>query len=67
MELQPHQQRVVTEKTELDEKISALLKFFDSPIFTGLPVEEMDRLLEQYKLMAGYSEILRRRIQAFTA
>ena len=67
MELQPHQQRVVTEKAELDEKLNALQKFWKSPIFDGLPVEEKQRLLKQGGLMMGYSAVLGDRIAAFTA
>lgn len=67
MELQPHQQRVVTEKAELDEKLSALQKFWNSATFEGLPVEEKQRLLKQGGLMMGYSAVLGERIRAFTA
>ena len=36
MTLQPHQQRVVDEKRDLDEKLEKLNAFFGSPIFAGL-------------------------------
>ena len=38
--MQPHQQRVVDEKTELDEKLTKLLAFFQTQTFTGLAEAE---------------------------
>jgi len=68
MELQPHQQRVVDEKTELDTKLQALGKFIaDNPIYAGLSVDERQRLRRQYDAMTQYSGILGERIRAFSA
>jgi hypothetical protein len=65
--LQPHQQRVVTEKTELDSKATALSQFIGySPIFETLDSAEQERLREQNDIMWQYSEILGARIAAFT-
>jgi hypothetical protein len=45
--LQPHQQRVVDEKTELDTKATALSQFIGhSPIFGTLAPSEQERLKE---------------------
>ena len=64
--LQPHQQRVVTEKAELDEKANALSNFIGhSPIFETLDAAEQERLKEQNDVMWKYSEILGARIAAF--
>ncbi len=64
--LQPHQQRVVTEKVELDEKAKALSEFIGhSPIFETLDPAEQERLKEQNEIMWQYSEILGARIAAF--
>jgi hypothetical protein len=63
--LQPHQQRVVDEKAELDTKMLALLKFVDTPIFTGLATDEQRRLRSQYSAMHMYSSVLAERIKAF--
>jgi hypothetical protein len=64
--LQPHQQRVVTEKQELDEKIDKLKAFImESPIYQKLPDDERQRLNHQYDVMVEYSRILRARIEAF--
>lgn len=66
MELQPHQQRVVEEKAELDKKAKALSQFIGhSPIFDTLDAAEQERLKEQNDVMWQYSEILGARIAAF--
>ncbi len=63
----PHQERVVTEKAELDEKLTALRAFCSQHggIFDSLPTEEKQRLTEQEGHMAAYSNVLARRIAAF--
>lgn len=64
--MQPHQQRVVDEKTELDTKASALSQFIGhSPIFETLDAAEQERLKVQNDLMWQYSEVLGARIAAF--
>jgi len=61
----PHQQRVVDEKTELDEKLTKLEAFFKTAIFMGLDSKEQDRLMRQSTYMNSYSEVLRERIDNF--
>ena len=65
--LAPHQQRVVQEKEELDEKLSKLSAFIDSPNFTITVKDENEiaRLVCQEEIMKDYSEILAERIAAF--
>ena len=65
--LAPHQQRVVQEKEELDEKLSKLSAFIDSPDFTITVKDENEiaRLVCQEEIMKDYSEILAERIAAF--
>ncbi len=41
----PHQQRVVDEKTEMDDRRAKLTAFYEAPIFHGLPESEQTRLL----------------------
>jgi hypothetical protein len=67
MELQPHQQRVVTEKAELDDKLAKLGAFGSTPLFASLPADEQGRLNRQHSLMEQYSAVLGERIAAFTA
>lgn len=63
--LQPHQQRVVVERDELSEKLTKLLAFFQTPIFTRLPEAEQSRLQNQARFMDGYAAVLEERIAAF--
>jgi len=67
MTIQPHQQRVINEKAELDKKAIALSEFIGTnPVFETLPQDERVRLREQCEIMWQYSEILGERIAAFT-
>ena len=64
--MQPHQQRVVNEKKELNEKLDSLIAFIEtSPIFKNLPADERERLGRQFDVMTEYSNILSQRIAAF--
>ena len=66
--LQPHEERVITEKRELDEKLAKLKAFcFDpgSPIFRALTPADRDLLEDQYTAMEQYSTILGKRIDRF--
>ncbi len=64
--MEPHQQRVVDEKLELDEKATKLSNFIGSnPIFANIDAAEQERLREQCEIMWQYSEILGKRIAAF--
>jgi hypothetical protein len=61
----PHQERVVVEKKELDEKLDKLKSFLEQPLFRSLPLDEQGRLHHQCDAMEDYSEILGARIEAF--
>jgi hypothetical protein len=66
----PHQQRVVTEKAELEEKLGKLRTFFNSSTYAEMADtqsgrDEQDRLQEQADIMGRYIAILRGRIAAF--
>lgn len=68
--LQPHQQRVVDEKAELDDRIGKLGAFIGDigefgPVFRTLPDAEKLRLYAQYRVMRELSAILGDRIDAF--
>ena len=63
--LLPHQQRVVEEKYELDQKLCKLLPFFQTEVFSSLPEAERSRLRNQARFMDGYSAVLGERIAAF--
>lgn len=64
--MQPYQQRVVEEKSELDKKIKALNTFIMTTNFSTLDPKEQDRLLGQVSAMEIYTAILGERIAAFT-
>jgi hypothetical protein len=62
----PHQQRVIDEKRELDEKLSKLGDFIEgNAIFATLPVSEQMDLKSQRVVMQTYSCILSDRIARF--
>lgn len=63
--LQPHQQRVVDEKAELDARLNALLAFTAGMLFATLDAAEQKRLRQQAAYMQAYSNILAQRIDAF--
>lgn len=64
--LLPHQQRVVDEKSELDEKAKKLSDFIgNNPIFDSIDPDEQERLKVQNDIMWIYSEILGERIAHF--
>lgn len=65
--MKPHQERVVIEKSELDEKLAKLRAFIalkNSP-FSDVPLAEMERLIRQCRIMEEYSKVLAERIEAF--
>jgi len=64
--MQPFQQRVVDEKTELDDKLQKLDAFGRTDFFQTLPPAEQGRLNRQHSVMEEYSRILGERIAAFT-
>ena len=65
--LPPHEQRVVDEKRELDERREKMTAFYSTSIFHGLFESEQSRLLRQGVTMRSYSEILGERIGAFAS
>lgn len=64
-ELAPHQQRVVDEKKELDEKREKLGTFKGTAFFATLPWQEQERLNTQAHIMTMCSAVLGERIAAF--
>ncbi|MFN9435251.1 MAG: crAss001_48 related protein [Planctomycetota bacterium] len=63
----PHQERVVQEKKELDEKLAKLDAFGRTDFYRTLPADEQGRLNRQHSVMEEYSRILGERIAAFPA
>ncbi len=65
--LAPHQQRVVTERAELVERLAKLHDFMQAPVFSALDNAERVRLRNQAHHMTGYADVLAERIAAFSA
>ena len=63
--MKPYQQRVVNERTELEEKLTKLNVFIADGVFEGLPEEERLRLARQAVAMKDYLDVLNERIAAF--
>lgn len=63
--MQPFQQRVIQEKAELDDKLSALTAFSHTTGWKDLPIAEHIRLHRQAEAMQEYSLVLGERIAAF--
>lgn len=61
----PHQERVVNEKAELDEKLSKLNTFLITETFFALDAGEKRRLYIQLHVMEQYSAVLADRIAHF--
>lgn len=63
--LAPHQQRVVDERADLEERREKLRAFIESsPVFDTLPEAERERLFRQHSCMADLTVILTQRINA---
>jgi hypothetical protein len=62
--LEPHQQRMIDEFSELSQRLTNLRRFFDTPHFKDLPEAERVRMKAQELFMAGYEDILSQRIAA---
>jgi hypothetical protein len=60
-----HQQRVVTERDELAEKITKLAAFLPTATYQRLADEEQTRLANQLDVMRLYCTVLNQRIDAF--
>lgn len=63
--MQPHQQRVVEERKELDIKRDKLTEFLKGDFFRTLPADEQERLNRQLAIMDSYSGVLAERIVHF--
>lgn len=64
-DLQPHQQRVIDERDELQERKSKLEPFFRTDTYHALDEAEQWRLCKQNRLMGEYLDVLNERIANF--
>lgn len=67
MPLQPHEERVIAERTELSEKCVKLEAFIVSDGFKVIDILDRNLLEEQYNAMTAYLDILDRRIERFAS
>lgn len=58
----PHQQRVIDEEKELNDKVSKLNNFIASELFKAVDSKEQDLLYQQFNAMSTYHNILKQRI-----
>lgn len=65
-ELEPHQQRVIEEISELIEKINNLSSFLKTDLAASLPLVEQRALNRQLAYMALYADVLNERIERFS-
>lgn len=63
--MKPRQERVVTEKTELDAKREKLAAFIGGDVYRTMDKTEQSRLNRQLEAMTLYATILGERIAAF--
>ena len=63
--MQPHQERVVQEQTDLNDKLIKLSAFLKGEMYKSLDPAEQQRLIAQADHMHNYNEILKMRIEAF--
>jgi hypothetical protein len=63
--MQPHEERVVAEKRELDDKIDKIYEFLYSETAEGLKEADAVLLVEQHHVMRLYSAVLGQRIARF--
>lgn len=61
----PYQQRVINERTELNEKLKKLNDFLKCSYFSELSSTIQSLLLVQSSVMSAYSQILTARIDLF--
>ena len=65
LNMTPHQQRVIDEQAELNEKLTKLYSFLETSLFNSLDENEKGRLKRQSVIMQSYFDILGERISAF--
>jgi hypothetical protein len=65
--MKPFIQRIVDEKTELDERARKLGDFVKSEKFHSLNSEMQSLMVEQYDVMKGYSVFLGKRLELLSA
>jgi hypothetical protein len=63
--MEAYQERVITERDQLSDKINKLRTFLLGAQFAGLPLADRHLLKRQFLVMEEYRDILNERIHAF--
>ena len=63
--MQPHEERVVIELSELSDKRTRLESFFSTSVFKAIPLDEQRRMQRQAIIMRLYEDVLDERIAHF--
>lgn len=64
--LEPHQQRVVAESKQLEDRLNKLQIFLRTDLYAGLPEEDRELLKMQADAMALYLGIINTRVAKFS-
>ena len=67
MTTKPHEQRVIAERADLDEKLTKLEAFLSTETFGNLDQADGALLTRQAKIMTDYVLVLDARIDRFSA
>lgn len=63
--LEPHQQRVLDELAQLEDRRTKLGTFINGKPFEDLPAKDRQLLIEQFGCMTTYTRILNERVRLF--
>ena len=64
MNLEPHHERMIVERTRLGDDLMKLFGFIDgNPKFTELSTDEQERMTRQMNAMAAYYDVLGERLE----
>lgn len=64
--LEPHEQRLITERSDLADRLQKLNSFLESPMAASICCEEHARLLRQQRYMTKYLAVLDERVVAIS-
>jgi hypothetical protein len=64
---EPHQQRVINEADELEQRLIKLKMFIENVSFNAINERQKGLLIRQAAMMNGYLDILKQRIEDWIA
>lgn len=66
MTIEPHELRVIEEKSDLDVRLAKLKAFLKTETCLNMPFDDRCLLVQQAMVMGQYAHILNARIERFT-